>query len=141
MRLSKRCQYGLKAAARLASRHGQGYVQSREVAEAEALPAKFLESILLAMRSAGLLESKVGMGGGYRLARDPGAIGVRDIIDAVNGSIEMVEPGDPRAIGHQALLAVQARIDDAISQSLGRLTLADLLNTPAHSAGAAIPAA
>ncbi|MCB9844320.1 MAG: Rrf2 family transcriptional regulator [Phycisphaeraceae bacterium] len=133
MRLSKRCQYGLKAAARLASRHGDGYVQSREVAEAEALPAKFLESILLAMRSAGLLESKVGMGGGYRLARDPDMIPVSAIIEAVNGSIEMVEPSDPRAIGHQSLVAVQARIDDALDSALGQLTLADLIE-PAESA-------
>lgn len=67
MRLSKRCQYGLKAAARLASRHGDGYVQSREVAEAEALPAKFLESILLAMRSAGLLSPRSAWAAGTAL--------------------------------------------------------------------------
>lgn len=127
MRLSKRCQYGLKAAARLASRHGPGYVQSREIAEAEALPAKFLESILLALRSAGLLESKVGMGGGYRLARAPEEIGVREIINAVNGSPEMVEPGDPGSIGHRSLVLIQGRIDEAVREAVDSLSLLDLL--------------
>ncbi len=127
MRLSKRCQYGLKAAARLASRHGPGYIQSKEIAEAEALPAKFLESILLALRSAGLLESKVGMGGGYRLARAPEAIGVREIIDAVNGSHEMVEPGDPGSVGHRSLVMIQDRIDAAVGMAVDGLSLSDLL--------------
>ena len=88
------------------------------------------------MRSAGLLESKVGMGGGYRLARDPGAIPISEIIEAVNGSVEMVEPSDPRAIGHQSLVAVQSRIDEALDDALGRLTLADLIH-PAEASPAA----
>lgn len=98
MRMSKRSEYGLKAAVHLASHHlrargpgdaprsenGAGvYLQSREIADAERLPPKFLESVLLSLRSAQILVSKVGAGGGYKLSRGPELIRVHEVIDAL----------------------------------------------------------
>jgi len=130
MRLSKRCEYGIKAAVRLARKHGQGYVQSRELADTEALPAKFLESILLTLRGAAILESKVGAGGGYRLSRPPDQISVSDLLEAL-------EPGEPVAhttieakhntAGGVALDLVSERIDQAMGSAVGSLSLAELL--------------
>lgn len=129
MRFSKRCQYGIKAAVCLAQNHGRGYLQSRTIAEAEALPGKFLESILLALRSANILESKVGAGGGYRLSREPRAILVSEMVQALNGVVEedgiLKSPGTP---GNASLAVVNERIDQALREAFGSLSLSDLLS-------------
>ncbi len=73
MRLSKRGEYGLRAMIMLAGAPQPGaplpVVQIREISEREKIPAKFLEQILLTLKNAGLLHSKMGVGGGYYLAR------------------------------------------------------------------------
>lgn len=128
MRFSKRCQYGIKAAVCLAQHHGKGYLQSRHIAESEDLPGKFLESILLSLRSADILESKVGAGGGYRLSREPGQIGVSDMVQALNGTAEAEASGAQRLTpGNASLSVVNERIDLALDEAFGRLTLAELM--------------
>jgi len=85
LRLSKRTEYGLRAIVQLAQLWPRNFVQSKDLAEHEDLPNKFLESILLALRRGGFLESKVGSGGGYRLARerrrdmDPNRLTIEDL--------------------------------------------------------------
>lgn len=133
MRLSKRGEYGIKAAVRLAHRHGAGYLQSREIAESEGLPAKFLESILLSLRAAGFLESKVGAGGGYRLARPPERILVCELISTLSRSENNDDQATPAApsdtpvrLGAAALGTVNDRLDEAFNTALGSQTLAEL---------------
>lgn len=132
MRFSKRCQYGIKAVICLADGCRDGYTQSREIAECESLPSKFLESILLALRSASLLESKVGAGGGYRLARPASEILLQSIIDALETSDaqDAASAGPEGQISHgsAALAFIDQRIDGALDQALGTLTIADLLD-------------
>src|SRR5580700_340714 len=74
LRLSKQTEYGLRAVVQLARLGPHQFVQSRDLAQKEQLPAKFLEAILNTLRRDGFLESKVGRDGGYRLARPPGNI-------------------------------------------------------------------
>ncbi|MEQ8844090.1 MAG: Rrf2 family transcriptional regulator [Phycisphaerales bacterium] len=128
MRLSKRCEYGIKAAVRLAISHGGGYLQSREIAESEGMPAKFLESVLLGLRSASLLESKVGAGGGYRLSRPPGQIRISEVIDALEPAAagSQADPDHP-SIGQTALELFHRRSDEAIDHVVGSLSLDQLI--------------
>jgi Rrf2 family protein len=132
MKLSKRCEYGVKAAVKLSLSRTGGFVQSREIADSEMLPAKFLESILLALRSASILESKVGAGGGYRLARRAEDIRVTDVIAAL-------ERTDPEALngngavhdaaerpGQTAIEILNERIAQGLGQAFNDLSLADL---------------
>lgn len=136
MKLSKRCVYGLQAAVRLAARQSQGYTQSRDIAKHEHLPAKFLESILLSLRSAELLESKVGAGGGYRLAQPADRITVTDILNALEQ-----EDDDPitnegtMTEGQHALANVNKRIEAALQEAIASLTLAELAETAAAELG------
>lgn len=137
MRLSKRSEYGLKATVRLAIRWGSGYVQSRDIAAAEQLPAKFLESILLALRSSGILESKVGAGGGYRLARSPESVTVAELIDALEPAEAMVSSatlngthGGPDPLdttGRHALSLLHERMESAFTDAVGGMTLSELV--------------
>ena len=129
VRLSKRCEYGIKAAARLAKGHGEGYLQSREIAESEGMPAKFLESVLLGLRSASLLESKVGAGGGYRLSRPPEQIRVSEIVAALEPDSSVTSNVTERiSIGQTALDIFQERSNTALDEVVGSLSLDQLVH-------------
>lgn len=143
MKLSKRCEYGIRASIRLAQSYGQGYLQSKEVASSESLPAKFLESILLALRSGGVLESKVGAGGGYRLTRSPSEIQMSEILRALLGSdfdepSEMETPPDA-GVGQHGLDIMDERMNNAIEQAVGVMSLADVLELAEERSGVAAP--
>lgn len=132
MKLSKRCEYGVKAAVKLSLSRTGGFVQSREIADSELLPAKFLESILLALRSASILESKVGAGGGYRLARRAEDIRVTDVIaalertdpEAANGNGAVHDAAERP--GQAAIEILNDRIAQGLGQAFNDLSLADL---------------
>jgi Rrf2 family protein len=133
LRLSKRTEYGLRAIVQLARLWPQGYVQSRDLAQQEDLPNKFLEAILLALRRGGFLESKVGSGGGYRLARPPREIGVGDLIRRLEGRLSAgsgdgARGGDQdRSLGAVAVNLLNERLTDATDQVLDTMTLEQLL--------------
>lgn len=128
MRLNKRSEYGLKAAVRLAAHHGRGFLQSREIADAERLPPKFLESVLLLLRSSHILISKVGAGGGYRLARSPDQIRVHEVIDALARAEDDSEVDAPDSPGCVALDALHKRLDEAVAGAMGTITLQELVD-------------
>ncbi len=71
----------------LARKYGKGPVLISTLAEEEAIPKKFLEQILLALKSSGLVESKKGKGGGYTLIRSPDKITVADVIRLMEGPL------------------------------------------------------
>ena len=137
MHLSKRTQYGLRAAVRLAATYdGGSYAQSRDLADAERMPTKFLEQVLLILRRAGLLESKVGSGGGYRLRRPPGRITVRQVVDALEPTEELELP-DPPTIGGIAVEMVSETLAQRQQAACGDWTLADLADDAREAAGEA----
>ena len=71
----------------------------RDIAERTGLPQPYLEQILLALKGAGLVRSKRGVGGGYVLAKSPADIKVSDIISAVDGPITVGDFGQPHQDG------------------------------------------
>lgn len=128
MKFSKRSEYAIKAAVQLALSNTTRYRQARDIADSEGLPAKFLESILLAMRAAGFLESKVGVGGGYRLRVPADQFRVADLIAAMEQATEVIHERSPNPTpGELAMQAVSARLDHAFGEAIGGLTLADLI--------------
>jgi Rrf2 family protein len=94
MRLSKRGEYGLRAMIMLATPGPDGQpvvLQIREISQHEQIPAKFLEQILLSLKNAGLLHSKMGVGGGYHLAKPPGEITFGQIVRILDGPLAPVK--------------------------------------------------
>jgi Rrf2 family protein len=88
MRLSKRGEYGLRAMIDLATWETEsGLIQIKEIAKREHIPSKFLEQILLSLKNAGLLQSKMGVGGGYYLARPAGEISLGHIVRVLDGPL------------------------------------------------------
>jgi Rrf2 family protein len=88
--LTRKGKYGLKAMIALAKEHRGGPVLIGDLAEQEAIPKKFLENILLALKHRGLVHSRKGPGGGYQLGRAPEQISVGDIIRALDGPLALV---------------------------------------------------
>ena len=94
MRLSKRGEYGLRAMIAMAAPGSDGHpavFQIREISKREKIPAKFLGQILLTLRNAGLLHSKMGVGGGYHLAKPPSEINLGHIIRVLDGPLAPVK--------------------------------------------------
>ena len=87
MKLTTRSRYSVKALLDLSLQPGYGPASVQSIARRQALPAPYLEKLLIAMRQAGLVVSVRGAQGGYRLAKKPGQIFVGDILAAVGESI------------------------------------------------------
>jgi Rrf2 family protein len=129
LRLSKRTEYGLRAVVQLARLGPRTYVQSKDLAQQEGLPNKFLESILLALRRGDFLESKVGSGGGYRLARPAREIRVGDLIRRLEGRLTIKEaaPRDDISPGEIAVRLINERLTEATDDVLDAMTLEELV--------------
>lgn len=87
MRISSKSDYALKALLYLALDKKGGVVRLSEIARVERIPIKFLEQVVLALKSKGLVESKRGASGGYRLAGDPAKISLRDVLEATEDTV------------------------------------------------------
>ena len=135
MKLSNRGEYGLRAMINLANQnHHNGVVQIKEIADHEHIPAKFLEQILLTLKNAGMLQSKMGVGGGYYLAKPADQITLGHIVRVLDGPLAPIrcvsqmayEPcgcPDERTCG---LRMVMGDVRNAIAGVLDRTTLADV---------------
>ena len=88
--LSKKTKYGIKALTFLAKRDENCPVQISEISKAENISHKFLESILLTLRKAGVLGSKKGKGGGYYLRKEPEEVRMTEVIRVLEGPIAMI---------------------------------------------------
>jgi Rrf2 family protein len=137
MRLSKRGEYGLRAMILLAEPDETGQPrrkQIKEIVAREKIPAKFLEQILLALKNAGILHSKMGVGGGYYLARPADKITLGQIIRVLDGPIAPVkcvsqvayEPCDCPDEETCGLRMVMFDVRAAISNVLDKTSLADV---------------
>lgn len=85
--LSKKTQYGLRALYALARAYGTKPMLIARLAEAEVIPKKFLEQILLQLKTKGLVQSKKGKGGGYSLSRPPMEITLGTVIRMIDGPL------------------------------------------------------
>lgn len=138
MRLSKRGEYGLRAMIVLATPGPDGQpstVQIKVIAEREHMPAKFLEQILLALKNAGLLHSRMGIGGGYHLAKPAAEINLGQIVRVLDGplaplkcvSLTAYEPCGCPDEATCGLRLVMGDVRNAISEILDGTSLADVI--------------
>lgn len=135
MKVSTRGDYASRALLSLALHADEpGPTSVRDIAERTALPQPYLEQILLALKGAGLVRSKRGVGGGYVLARPPEEIALSEILSAVDGPIVAGDFGQPHTDGacdHEGqcvLLSVWADVGETMRVMLERITLADLVS-------------
>jgi Rrf2 family protein len=103
MRLSARVDYALRAVAELASTTAGPArpVTADQLAQAQGIPPKFLESILLQLRRGGVVNAQRGPEGGYWLARPAGEISLADVIRVIDGPLANVRGHRPETLGYQ----------------------------------------
>ncbi|MFG1428239.1 RrF2 family transcriptional regulator [Roseixanthobacter glucoisosaccharinicivorans] len=141
--LTKKGKYGLKAAVHLARLAPGDSVQVADIAEANQIPKKFLDVILGELRNAGMLSSKKGRTGGYRLARPAEEIIVGDLIRALDGPLAALPcasrnayvPCDDCDIAHCEVRLLMVRVRDAIGTVLDTYTLAQMRDLSADQLG------
>lgn len=137
MRISKRCEYALRALIDLgiARELGCEPIPVRRLASSEKIPAKFLEQILAQLKGAGYLRSVRGKKGGYRLNRPLRAIVLGEVVRLVDGPLAPIPCVSQSAYrrcscpdeNHCGLRIVMMDVRTAISGILDRYTLANVV--------------
>jgi Rrf2 family protein len=102
VQVNARIDYAVRAVVEVASRSADRPVSSSEIAEAQQIPSKFLESILLTLRQGGLLLAQRGTAGGYLLARPAATITIADILRVVDGPLAGVRGLSPEETSYPA---------------------------------------
>lgn len=135
MQVSAKLDYALRALAELAARtdeSGSGWSKADQLATAQQIPAKFLEGILNELRRNGLVMSRRGADGGYRLSRPASEISVADVIRAIDGPLAGVRGARPEDADYlppaQALREVWIATRAALRAVLEAVTLADVVS-------------
>lgn len=132
MRLSTKGEYASRAMLELAMREKEGPLRIRLISEAQGIPERFLEQILLLLKRAGYLRSRKGPRGGYVLAKPPDKISVAEVIRVMDGPLAPIDCVSvtahqvcPRE-GDCGLKGLWKETRDAIAAILERTTFADL---------------
>jgi Rrf2 family iron-sulfur cluster assembly transcriptional regulator len=127
VKVSTRGDYAARALLSLALHGSDRPTSVKEIAERTALPQPYLEQILLAVKGAGLVRSKRGVGGGYVLARAPEEITLAEIVGAVEGPQLRVDEPHDHCEGHCVLQEVWIGLSEQTRTILERVTLAELV--------------
>jgi Rrf2 family protein len=130
VRISSRCEYGLRAMVYLAGSGGADPVPLSTIAGDEGIPMAFLERIMALLRDAGLVVATRGVSGGYQLSRAAAEISAADVVSTLEGPLSLVgclpdDQGCDRVKGC-ASREVWRRLDHAITEALNGITLSDL---------------
>lgn len=126
VKVSTRGDYAARALLSLALHESDRPTSVKEIAERTTLPQPYLEQILLAVKGAGLVRSKRGVGGGYVLAKPPDQITLAEILAAVDGPLTTPLGEHDHCEGHCVLQEVWVGVSDDMRTILERVTLADL---------------
>ena len=131
MRLSTKARYGAKAMLDIAINYEKGPVSLKSLAKRQHVSVKYMEQLIPLLKLAGLVRSIRGAGGGYTLSKDAHLINLRDIIDALEGSMFPVDCVDNPETCDRAKKCVThviwKEIQDTINNMLDSLTLADMV--------------
>jgi Rrf2 family cysteine metabolism transcriptional repressor len=137
MHISTRGEYGVRVMINLARHYGHGLRSLNEIAEDEGLPMQYLEQFVKKLRDRDLVISMRGAQGGYQLARPPDAIRMIEVMEALEGSLQVytcLNANEPqkltcdwgRTLGNCSTRLLWARLHASIIQTLESITLADL---------------
>ena len=133
MPISQKCQYAVRSVFELAKRQGSGATKISDIAEAQAIPIRFLENILNQLKGGGFVESVRGKDGGYLLARSAKDLTVGEIVRYMEGPLSPVEcnPGGRKGTcsmyGRCVFLSLWKRAQEALETVYNGTTFQDLI--------------
>jgi len=132
MRISKRTDYALRALFTLVEHHGGAPIPIRELARRNEVPKRFLEQIMLALKSQGWVSSVAGLRGGYVLAKNPAKITLGEVVrhfDGILAPIDCVSVTGYRRCSQESVCRFRRVFFDArnyVANLMDRSTLADV---------------
>jgi Rrf2 family protein len=131
VRVSAKTDYAIRAVLELAAAGDERPIKGERIATAQQIPLRFLENILMQLRHAGLVESRRGADGGYRLARAPEDVTLAEVIRAIDGPLAGVSGVRPESLGFEGVAEPMRDVWIAVRASLRavleRISLADVV--------------
>ena len=132
MIVSTKGRYALRVMVRFAQQGSNEYIPLKEIAEAEDISQKYLETIMTTLSKAGFVDAVHGKGGGYRLNRKPEDYTIGSILKLTEGSLAAVSCTAQGAAACSRTECCQAkpmwdRLEKLIDDFFEGITLADLL--------------
>ena len=132
MIVSTKGRYALRVMVRFAQQGSERYIPLKEIAEAEDISQKYLETIMSTLSRAGFVDAVHGKGGGYRLNRKPEEYTVGSILKLTEGSLAAVSCTSQGAAACSRTECCQAKpmwekLDKMIDEFFEGITIADLL--------------
>lgn len=134
MLITQKKQYALRAIYELARHQENGPIKTAQIAEAQAIPQRFLEIILNRLKHAGIVIAKRGYHGGYQLNKAPGEITVEDIFKSMGDydeaavCVSCISKADCTFFGNCAFFPVWKKMQKAIDQICKDTTVQALLD-------------
>ncbi|MDQ3553551.1 MAG: Rrf2 family transcriptional regulator [Chloroflexota bacterium] len=132
MRVSAKADYAVRAAAELAAAPDARPVKGQRIGEAQGIPPKFLENIMLELKHAGIVKSQRGTDGGYSLARPAADISLADVIRAVDGPLANVRGERVETVEYQGaaqhLREIWVAVRASLREVLEMTSLQDLVD-------------
>jgi len=117
----------------LALNFDNGTIFLKDIAKKEEISEKYLSHLVIPLKSSGLISSSRGAHGGYRLAKSPSQITLKEIVQTLEGSISCVEcvknPSICPRVSKCATRGIWEKLDEKISDELSSVTLEDLANS------------
>ena len=130
MKIPMRVDYGVRALVELALHYGDGPVQTAEIAAKQGIPVAYLDQLMASLNKFGFVVSRRGPRGGHALALPPGAINLSMVMSKLDPNSSpldcLVNPLDCVLSDSCAQQEVWKSVEDAISEVLSNITLADL---------------
>ncbi|MGE4489213.1 MAG: Rrf2 family transcriptional regulator [Kiritimatiellales bacterium] len=133
MKLSTKSEYACLAMIELSANYGRGLLTIQTIAERRNIPKKFLEQILLFLKTGGYVQSRKGSTGGYQLAKPPEQISLADVVRLMDGALAPVGSVSEYFYEHTPienspkLIRIFGDIRDFIAQKMETTTFADLI--------------
>ncbi len=127
MKISVRSIYGLRFMLALAQNINLGPVQLSYISKTKKISEKYLSQIVIPLRHSNLITSTRGAKGGYILSRAPEKITVREIVECLEGDLNIVELSEHKNEDY-SISVVWQELNGSIYETLGKYTLLDLVN-------------
>jgi Rrf2 family protein len=132
MKLTTKGRYGTRLMLDLALHYGNGPILLKDIAERQEISEKYLGQLIISLKASGLVVSTRGAHGGYMLAKDPSEITLKEIIQALEGSLALAECLDVPRVCHRVNTCVTRDILEEMSEKMVEVlesnTLKDMLN-------------
>jgi Rrf2 family cysteine metabolism transcriptional repressor len=132
MKISTKIRYGARAMLELAYHYGEGPIELKEIAKRENISLKYLEQVINPLRAAGLVKSIRGAKGGYSLAKPPSEICLYDVVETLEGPLNLLECLRDSKVCQKVSSCVTRDIWQEVSEAISKIfysvTLEDMVN-------------